>query len=606
MKLLVGLALLCAQAATAQREFQDIQDVMEEGGGGDADPETVGNVCSDPRASNYIGDGNTLSEDVDDSVCLHQIMSVEPGVWTSMPEYCVGNGFDWNNDEMTDCYDAAPRWVPPFDRDFSVANCTDPRDCTNPLEVHVVSAMVEVLKFEISEDTFTVSMVYAAKWKDPRLFYSLVRDIEAVWRPEFGMSATMTDRDLLPLPVISIEKLILDQRIYVSPPQCNAQDADLQANGQDVGCCNPGEECAGSLEEFASFVDCPSFDECWVQASQRIDATYRIGSGLDVADFPFDSHNVELALYLVNPFRSTDPDWWVEHRPTPPVVKFNDYQSNIPTTEGSLKYSIDRMDLSGWGMASTTSEKNSTALSYLMKSGQYQDVLARSHKYGVQAVTANINFSRWSAIVSRYNLFPMALIGIMTALTLIIDDDAVTQVSVRVGFGALAIFVSLEPRSLNLIAIAGSEKQITVVDAVSILTICLGGCVMIHAILSYCYWRHLDADPYKEWTCWKVRCMDRVVGLTLTLLYLYLFVLLVIIPQSTTATIVWGVTAGLISLAVWCVVGMYIYRWALKARIQPDSGTDSLKGDSINSASNNYSQTGSEAFRSSFVSHSRL
>eukprot|EP01134_Creolimax_fragrantissima_P001847 CFRG1847T1 len=592
-------------AASAQRDQNDIDDFLnnDSKNGDDPDPTNVGNVCSDVRASNYVGDGNTLSATVDDSLCLYQIMSVEAGKWTSMPEYCAENGFDWNNDEMTDCYDAAPKHVPPHNRDFSVENCSDPRMCSNPLNIEVLNTMVELLSFTIGDDSLSASIVFAAKWKDPRLFSTLVRDVTEVWTPDFAVSATLTERDKLPLPVVSENRQILDQRIYMSPAYCTAEEAKIQVDGQDLGCCVSGDSCPGTLEQFASFVDCPSVDECWVQMSQRIDVEYRIGNGLDVSEFPFDNHDVELAMYMVNPFQSTDNEWWIQNQPVAPKVIYKDYMSDIPTTEGSMLYSLQNIDIAGWTLEYRLNEKNSTSLSYLMNNAQYDQVLARSHKYGVGGLTVNLTFNRWSSIVSRYNLFPMALIGVMCALTLLIDDDAIEQISVRVGFGALAIFVALEPRSLQLISVAGSEKQITIVDEVSILTICLGGMVMFCALLSYSWWRYLDADTNKEWTCWKVRSMDRFNGITLCLVYIYIFVLLIVIPQSTTGSIIWAIVAAIVGLILWFVCMMYVYKWASKARITPMSTEET---DSKTNCLPRGTMSESQAYRSAFASLSRL
>eukprot|EP00123_Amoebidium_parasiticum_P000044 comp101161_c0_seq1/m.48736 comp101161_c0_seq1/g.48736 ORF comp101161_c0_seq1/g.48736 comp101161_c0_seq1/m.48736 type:complete len:670 (-) comp101161_c0_seq1:97-2106(-) len=532
-----------------------------------SDPEMQG-VCSDPRAINYASNATGML----DYFCMFPTIRSTASRWQSLAEYCDDGNYFWDGSDMANCYADGLARLPPWPRHFN-GPCDHPNNCTVPITIKFLNLMVTRLDFDVKSNLIRLGVTYALQWQDERIFGTILQDPTQTWRPEVRIEAyVLTRGDKNPLRVLDEATLPEDRMVFVTPPTCTQDQANIQTQtGQDLGCCNPGEECDGGLVTFNSFVDCAAIDNCDVQLVERKELSLRLNR-LDVHRFPYDEHVLRLNVYINNPYHSTEKDWWTAYQPKPLNLVYEDLGSNRSTLEGSLPYSLGVLDVEQFSLSANYSLIENTSLAYFMDQATpqaYNAILTRPHRNGMGGVAIDIKVVRHRALVLRYFAFPMVLVGLTTCATPMLDDDAVNQISNRMSFASIAILTSLSLTN-SLADMSGSEEQLTSIDSLSIVTIIFGGLVWMEALFSYAWWRKRNCEADKVWTCWFVRALDKFSAVTCVTLYLYCVGVILLLPQSPTASLVWGVVGFLISLAVLAVAAYEIRRWSLTARINPN------------------------------------
>eukprot|EP00123_Amoebidium_parasiticum_P003395 comp14686_c0_seq1/m.11058 comp14686_c0_seq1/g.11058 ORF comp14686_c0_seq1/g.11058 comp14686_c0_seq1/m.11058 type:complete len:680 (-) comp14686_c0_seq1:32-2071(-) len=529
-------------------------------------PTTVGNVCPDPISINYDPQAKTT----DTTLCKYPSVRDTPNTWVSMPDFCFPS-FTWDSMGMANCYQAWATQRPPWLRKDT--GCKG-ADCMEPLVIQFINVMLQNFEFDVAGNEVRGAFVYGMKWRDPRLLTSMLVDAENVWRPKVAVNLYITSRgDIKPLELLDVSKSTDAELLYVTPPPCTPEELELiRNNSVDINCCEDDDDdtCVGAMQPFNAYIDCLTWQQCNVQVVERLDFTARMGF-IDVTNFPFDSHKLLVEFVVQNPYESTTAEWWLQWKPPAPKLLFEDYGSKLSTVEGSLVYSFSQLNPMQFNTESKATIIANTSLSYLMAQatpGAATKIVSTPHAQGVGGLSIEITLDRRDGFVVRYFAFPMVLVGAVTCMAPMLDDDAAAQVNTRVGFALVAVLTSLVSAQ-QLTDQTRSQNQITDMDQLSILTMVFGGLIVVEAFVAYVWWRRSDCNAEDPWTCWHVRVMDRSTAVVCTVMYFYLVGVIMLIPQDTVSAILWGTLGFLLCAAVLVIAFFEIRRYAIIARVNP-------------------------------------
>ncbi|KNC81084.1 hypothetical protein SARC_06587 [Sphaeroforma arctica JP610] len=495
------------------------------------------------------------------------------------------------------------RPYPPWPRTYS-DDCTGTNDCLLPLDIALSNVQINHFDFVVETEMAMVDIGYVLQWKDSRLFGSMINTPGDVWQPQLVIDMKYIDQDgtVRELQLISRTSKAQDNTIHVSPAQCTEKELELISQGQDVGCCKDEGACLGS-SAFQSFVNCPSFDDCTVQVSRVMKVVAKIPK-VDYSDFPFDQHNLQVHVYVANPYKSAEDEWWSKNNPKAPAISLADYGFNIAkqatdntytVCNGSIARSMQNLRVGGFDVDHVCSEMTDTplvvALNKAEADGTYASIPTYALTDGMGGVVMDVTFSRQSTYVIRYFVFPMLLIGLITCTQPMLNDNLVEQVGVRVGMAGVAILTALSC-SYDVTPLSASAEQLTTVDRLSIITMAFGALVAIQSLLAYALWRNDDCNRMEPWTCWRVLCFDYFSLVLFVGGYIYFVLLFTFMATSGTLALVFGIVAGLMLLGALGGMAWGLKKWSDEMKIPPSlanykgtagagGGADGKKGEGM-------------------------
>eukprot|EP01134_Creolimax_fragrantissima_P002460 CFRG2460T1 len=536
--------------------------------------------CTDQRASNY----NANATESNPALCMIPTVRTADGTWQSMPEYCIEQGFSWSQIDQTFCYYMGQRPYPPWPRSYG-KECDTTNECLQPLEIKLSNMQINVLDFVVETEQLKIDISYVMEWSDARIYGSMVSTTSDIWQPSISVDVKYVNADgtETDLQIVSKAGKEQDNTIHIVPATCTAAELDLISNGQDMGCCpEDDKECTGVMN-YQSFVNCPTFDDCHMQVSRVSNIIAKIPR-IDYSDFPFDSHRVFVHIYVANPYKSVDPAWWKQNNPPSPALNLTDYGYNLggdaavvhnTICNGSIAGSMNNLKVGGFAVGYICTPITETPLTLMLEQAEtnedYESIPTHALSDGMGGVVLDVTFTRQSTYIIRYYVFPMILIGLVTCSTMILNDDVVEQVGVRVGMGGIAILTALAC-SYDVTPLSASAEQLTTVDKLSIVTMVFGALVAIQSLLSYALWRNDDCDRIEPWTCWRVYVVDYFCLILFVLGYIYFILLFIFLSTNTTTAMIYGIVAGVFIILALCLTALLLKKWSNDLKVPPSFG----------------------------------